>query len=118
MKSMDTKKKKQTKLHIKVGDTVEVIAGKGKASKARGEVLRIDRDKQRAVVKGVNMITKHQKPSASNPNGEIIEKEGSIHLSNLMVVDPKSGKPRRTGRKLDDQGKLQRYFKEHTSLKA
>jgi len=113
---METKKKVQTKLHLKVGDTVEVIAGNKK--RERGEVVKIDRIKQRAIVRGVNMVVKHQKPSASNPNGEIIEKEGTIHLSNLMVVDPKSDKPRRTGRKLDDAGKLQRYFKEHTSLKA
>ncbi len=113
---MDTKKKMHVKLHLKVGDTVQVIAGNNK--KERGEIVQIDRVKQRAIVRGVNMVTKHQKPSASNPNGEIIEKEGSIHLSNLMVIDPKSDKPRRTGRKLDDKGKLQRYFKEHTSLKA
>lgn len=111
---MERKKNKQAKLHIKVGDLVKVIAGNSKDKE--GRVLEIDRKKLRAIVEGANMIHKHQKPTASNPDGEIVEMEGSIHLSNLMVIDSATGKARRTGRKLDEKGKLQRYFKEHTSL--
>ncbi len=113
---MNNKKNKQTKLHLKIGDNVEVIAGNAKGK--RGRVIRIDRDKMRAFIGGVNMVTRHVKPSASQPNSEVIQKEASIHMSNIMVIDPSTDKPRRTGRKLDDKGKLQRYFKEHTSLKA
>jgi large subunit ribosomal protein L24 len=97
------------KLHIRSGDTVKVISGNERGK--TGKVLLIDRSKYRAVVEGVNMVTKHVKPSASNPEGGIEKTEASIHLSNLMVVDPASGEATRIGRKLDDQGKLQRYSK-------
>ena len=101
--------KMTNKLHIRSGDTVKVISGNetGKT----GKVLLIDRSKYRAVVEGVNMVTKHVKPSASNPEGGIEKTEASIHLSNLMVVDPASGEATRIGRKLDDKDKLQRYSK-------
>jgi len=112
---MERKKNKQPKLHLKKGDKVRVIAGNSRGKE--GEVLEVIIEKQRAVVEGVNMIKKHLKPSANNPQGSIQEIEGTIHLSNLMVIDPSSGEPRRTGRKRDDNGKLQRYFKEHTSVK-
>ena len=67
--------------------------------------------KNRALVEGINIITKHQKPSAGKPEGGIKKVEGGVHLSNLMLIDPATGKPTRTGRKLDEKGKLQRYSK-------
>lgn len=99
----------QKKLHIKKGDTVVVLAGNDKGSK--GKVLEVIRDKDRAIVEGVNMIKKHTKPNAENPQGGIVEKEAPIHISNLMLVDPKTGNPTRIGRKLGDNGKLVRYSK-------
>ncbi len=112
---MERRKNKQPKLHLKKGDRVRVIAGNDKGKE--GQVLAVDLEKRRAVVEGVNLRYKHMKPSATNPQGDIVQKEISVHVSNLMVIDPSNGKPRRTGRKRDDNGKLQRYFKEHTSLK-
>lgn len=97
------------KIHLKKGDTVKVIAGNSVGK--TGRVLLIDPVKYRAIVEGVNMVTKHKKPSATNPNGGIEKQEGSIHLSNLMLVDPSSGEPTRVGRKLNDKGKLQRFSK-------
>jgi large subunit ribosomal protein L24 len=98
---------KQTKLHIKSGDTVMVIAGNSKGK--TGVIKAVITEKSRAIVEGVNLQTKHVKPSASNPQGGIEKREGSIHISNLMVLE--NGKPVRTGRKLNDKGKLQRYSK-------
>jgi len=100
---------KKTKLHIKKGDTVKVIAGDDKGKE--GKVLQVFPDKNRALVEGLNIITKHQKPSAGRPEGGIKKIEGSIHVSNLQLIDPASGKPVRTGRKLNEKGKLQRYSK-------
>lgn len=97
-----------SKLHIKKGDTVAVLAGKDKGK--TGTVTRVLVDKQRAVVEGVNIIKKSQKPSAQNPQGGIVEVEAPIHISNLNVVDPKTGKPTRVGRKVVD-GKIVRYAK-------
>ena len=96
----------QKKLHIKVGDTVKVISGESKGQE--GKISNIDREKMRATVSGVNMIKKHNKPSASNPQGGIEEKEGTLHISNLMVVA--GGVATRIGRK-DEKGKLVRYSK-------
>ena len=101
--------KKQTKLHIKSGDTVKVIAGNDKGK--TGKVLEIINEKNRALVEGVNIVTKHVKPSAAKPEGGIEKTEAAIHISNLMVVDPSKGEPTRIGRKLNDNGKLQRYSK-------
>lgn len=98
-----------SKLHIKKGDTVYVNAGEDKGK--TGRVLQVLVDKNRAIVEGINMISKHSKPNAQNPQGGIEKKEASIHLSNLNLVDPKSGKPTRIGRKADDNGKLVRYAK-------
>ena len=81
-----------------------------------GKVLEILVDKGRALVEGINIITKHQKPSAGKPEGGIKKIEGGVHLSNLMVVDPASGKATRTGRKLNEKGKLQRYSKKTGEL--
>lgn len=97
------------KLHVRKGDTVKVIAGNSKGK--TGKVLEVQPAKYRAIVEGVNVVSKHIKPSASNPNGGIDKTEASIHLSNLMVVDPLSGQPSRVGRKADDNGKLVRYAK-------
>jgi len=97
------------KLHIKKGDVVYVNAGDSKGQ--QGKVLKVDVEKQRAVVEGVNLCKKATKPNAKNPQGGIVEQEAPIHISNLQVIDPKSGKPTRVGRKLDDKGKLVRYAK-------
>jgi len=99
----------QKKLHIKKGDSVVVIAGNSKGQK--GRVLEVIRDDERAIVEGINLIKKHTKPNAAHPQGGIIEKEASVHISNLMVADPKTGKPTRIGRRLNAKGKLVRYSK-------
>lgn len=100
----------QKKLHIKKGDTVLVLSGDYKGQK--GRVLEIIRKEEtdRAIVEGVNMIKKHTKPNAAHPQGGIFEKEAPIHISNLMLVDPKTG-PTRIGRRLNDKGKLIRFSK-------
>ncbi len=97
------------KLHIKKGDTVFVNAGRSKSQK--GKVLEVLPSEQRAIVEGVNIVTKHTKPSANNPQGGIVKQEAPIHISNLQLIDPKSGKPTRIGRRLNDKGKLVRYSK-------
>jgi len=99
----------QKKLHIKKGYSVTVIAGESKGQK--GRVLEVNRDKNKALVEGVNMVSKHTKPNAKAPQGGILKKEAPIHISNLMVVDPTSGKPTRIGRRLNDKNKLVRYSK-------
>jgi large subunit ribosomal protein L24 len=106
---MERKFNKQPKLHIKKGDTVQVIAGDDKGKS--GKVLEILVLKNRAIVEGINIVTKHQKPSAGKPEGGIKKVEGTIHISNLMLIDPATGKPTRTGRKLNAEGKLQRFSK-------
>ncbi|MCH2229986.1 MAG: 50S ribosomal protein L24 [Crocinitomicaceae bacterium] len=97
----------QQKLHIKVGDTVKVISGESKGQE--GNILTIDRKKSRATVEGVNLMKKHQKPSATDPQGGIVETEASIHISNLMIVS--DGQATRIGRKADKNGKMVRYSK-------
>ena len=97
----------QKKLHVKVGDTVKVISGESKGQE--GSVIGIDRDKLRATVEGLNMIKKHVKPSANNAQGSIEEREGTIHISNLMLIV--NGEATKTGKKHDDKGKLIRYSK-------
>ncbi|MEO9257009.1 MAG: 50S ribosomal protein L24 [Crocinitomicaceae bacterium] len=98
-----------SKLHIKKGDTVYVNTGEDKGK--TGRVLRVIVSKNRAIVEGINMISKHSKPNAQNPQGGIEKKEASIHISNLNVVDPKTGEPTRIGRKMNSEGKLVRYAK-------
>ena len=98
----------QKKLHIKKGDNVIVITGNNKGQK--GRVLEVITKTNRAIVEGVNLIKKHTKPNAETPQGGIIEKEAPIHISNLMLVDPKEGATR-VGRRLNDKGKLVRYSK-------
>ena len=97
------------KLHIKKGDTVIVNAGESKGQ--QGKVLQILVDDERAIVEGVNMISKHTKPNAKNPQGGIVKQEAPIHISTLQPIDPKSGKATRVGRKADAEGKLVRYAK-------
>lgn len=97
------------KLHIKKGDTVYVNAGEDKGK--TGRVLKVFVDKERAIVEGVNIVSKSTKPNAKSPQGGIVKQEAAIHISNLNVVDPKTGKPTRIGRKLDANGKLVRYAK-------
>lgn len=97
-----------SKLHIKKGDVVFVNTGidKGKT----GRVLKVLVEKQRAIVEGLNLVSKHAKPSAKNPQGGIVKQEAPIHISNLNPLDPKTGKPTRIGRKREE-GKLVRYSK-------
>ena len=97
------------KFHIKSGDTVKVISGSSKGQ--TGKVLRVITDKDRALVEGVNIIHRHNKPSAQSPQGGIVEKEAPVHISNLMLVDPATGETTRTGRKKDENGKTVRYSK-------
>ncbi|MDE5810226.1 MAG: 50S ribosomal protein L24, partial [Muribaculaceae bacterium] len=84
-----------SKLNIKKGDTVQVLAGEDRSK--QGRVLSVDAVKQRAIVEGVNMVTKHTKPNAKHPQGGRNQMEAPIHLSNLALLDPKSGKPTRVG---------------------
>jgi large subunit ribosomal protein L24 len=100
---------KMKKLHVKKGDTVKVVSGNSKGK--TGLILEVLRTKNRAIVEGVNIVTKHVKPSATNPEGGIKKTEAAVHLSNLMLIDPATGEATRTGRKLDEKGKLQRYSK-------
>ena len=96
-------------LKIKKGDTVIVLAGDNKGDK--GRVLSIDREKNRAIVEGVNIVSKSTKPNAKAPQGGIIKREAPINLSNLAVVDPKTGKPTRVGFRFNEDGKKVRYSK-------
>ena len=96
-------------MKIHVGDKVQVIAGKDKGK--QGEVLQILRKENRVIVEGINMVKKHVKPGRNNETGGILETEAPIHISNLNVVDPKSGKPTRIGRKENAEGALVRYSK-------
>ena len=97
------------KFKIKSGDTVKVIAGANKGSE--GRVQRGLAKSERVIGEGVNMVSKHQKPSATNPQGGIVQVEAPIHISNLMLVDPKSGEPTRVGRRVEENGDIVRYAK-------
>ena len=97
------------KLHIKKGDTVYVNSGEDKGK--TGKVLKVLVEKDRAIVEGVNMVSKSTKPSAKNPQGGIVKQEAPIHISNLNVVDPKTGEATRIGRKVGADGKLVRVSK-------
>jgi large subunit ribosomal protein L24 len=99
----------QTKLHIKKGDTVMVITGNSKGQ--QGKVLKVDIAKNKAIVEGINMVSKHTKPNAKSPHGGILKKEALVHISNLMVIDS-TGKPTRTGRRIDSKKNMSvRYSK-------
>ncbi|MEO6524790.1 MAG: 50S ribosomal protein L24 [Mucilaginibacter sp.] len=106
---MERKKNTQPKLKIKKGDLVKVIAGDSKGS--QGKVLEVLVAKSRVLVEGANMVSKHTKPNATSPNGGIIKQEAALHISNVMLVDPKSGKPTRVGRTKNADGKLVRVAK-------
>ena len=97
------------KFHIKKGDLVQVNAGEDKGK--QGKVLEVLPEEERAIVEGVNMVSRHTKPNAKHPQGGIIKKEAPIYISNLNPIDPSTGKATRIGRKLDDKGKLVRYAK-------
>ena len=100
---------KGKKLFVKKGDNVMVIAGESKGQ--QGKVLVVDAKKQKVIIEGINLVTKHAKPNAENPQGGIIKKEASVNISNLMLVDG-SGNATRVGRKIDEKsGKLVRYSK-------
>ena len=91
-------------------DTVVVTTGNSKGVK--GKVIKVFPKENRAMVEGANIISKHTKPNAANPQGGIIKQESKIHISNLMLIDPKSGEPTKVGRKRDDKtGKLVRFAK-------
>jgi large subunit ribosomal protein L24 len=97
------------KLHVKKGDLVMVIAGDDKGR--QGRILEVQIEKQRAIVEGVNLVSKHTKPNAKNPQGGIVKKEAPIHVSNLMLIDS-TGKPSRIGRRIDPKtNKKVRYSK-------
>ena len=97
------------KLHIKKGDMVYVNAGDDKGQ--TGRVLKVIPEDRKAVVEGLNLVSKHTKPNAKNTQGGIVKKEAPIHISNLQPMDPKSGKATRVGRKLNADGKLVRISK-------
>ena len=97
------------KLHIKKGDTVYVNAGDDKGK--TGRVLEVQVKKNRAIVEGINIVDKSTKPTAKYPQGGIVKLEAPVHISNLNVVDPKTGKPTRIGRRRNEAGKLVRYAK-------
>ena len=98
------------KIHIKKGDLVKVLSGNNKG--AEGKVQLVDRKNHRAVVEGVNKVSKHSKPSAKSPNGGIVKEEASIHISNLMLIEASSGSTTRIGRKIDEKtNKIVRYSK-------
>ena len=99
----------QKKIHVKKGDQVMVITGESRGQK--GRILGVDRDKNRALVEGVNLVSKHTKPNTKAPQGGILKKEAPVHISNLMLIDPTTGKPTRIGKKLNEKDKLVRYSK-------
>jgi large subunit ribosomal protein L24 len=93
-----------TKLKIKSGDNVVVIAGDHKGSE--GKVMKVFTEKNKAIVEGVNLVSKHEKPSAKNPQGGITKKEAPIHISNLALIDKKSGKATRVGYRMEKNEKV------------
>jgi len=99
----------QKKTHIKKGDLVKVLSGVERSK--QGRVLEVDRDRMVAIIEGLKLNKKHSKPTTANPQGGIVDKEGPIHLSNLMLIDAKTGKPGRVGRKANKEGQLERYVK-------
>ncbi|MGO4818664.1 50S ribosomal protein L24 [Flavobacterium sp. W22_SRS_FP1] len=92
------------KLKIKTGDIVRVIAGDHKGSE--GKVLRVDREKNKAIVEGVNMVSKHTKPSAKSPQGGIVKKEAALQISNVSLIDPKTKETTRVGIRVEGDKKV------------
>ena len=103
----------QKKLHIKKGDMVNVLSGVARGK--QGRVIDVDRKYTRAIVEGLNLNKKHSKPTTATPQGGIVDKEGPVHISNLMLIDAKTGEPGRVGRKANKEGKLERYVKTKTT---
>ena len=101
------------KLKIKTGDTVKIIAGDHKGTE--GKILRVDREKNKAIVEGANLVSKHEKPSATNPQGGIVKREAPIHISNLSLIDAKSGETTRVGYEVRD-GKKVRFSKKSNEV--
>ncbi|OUV72819.1 MAG: 50S ribosomal protein L24 [Flavobacteriales bacterium TMED123] len=100
----------KVKIKIKKNDIVKVMAGASKGKE--GKIIKVFPKTYRAIVEGANMVSKHTKPNAANPQGGIIKQEAAIHISNLMLIDPKSGEITRIGRKRDEKtGKIVRYSK-------
>ncbi|MCB0772352.1 MAG: 50S ribosomal protein L24 [Flavobacteriales bacterium] len=99
----------QKKTHIKKGDLVKVLAGEDRAK--QGRVLDVDRKHNTALVEGLRINRKHSKPTTATPQGGIVDKEGPIHLSNLMLIDAKTGEPGRVGRRPGKDGKMERFVK-------
>tara|TARA_R110001592_G_scaffold243783_1_gene504946 strand:+ start:193508 stop:193834 length:327 start_codon:yes stop_codon:yes gene_type:complete len=97
------------KFHIKKGDKVKVLSGEDKGKE--GTVLEMVTRTGKAIVEGINVVKKHKKPDANNPQGGIVETEAPIYVSKLMLIDPSTNEPTRVGRKLDENGKLVRYSK-------
>ncbi len=106
---MQNKHHSTSKLHIRKGDTVKILTGNDKNKE--GKVLQIFPQAYRAIVEGVNIVSRHRKPSTKHPQGGIEKKEASIHISNFMLVDPTTREATRIGRKRNDAGKLERYAK-------
>jgi large subunit ribosomal protein L24 len=102
------------KLKIKTGDTVRVIAGDHKGSE--GKVVKVDREKNKAIVEGVNMVSKHTKPSAKSPQGGIVKKEAPIQISNISLIDPKTKETTRVGVRVDGDKKVRFSKKSNTVL--
>ncbi len=104
---MERKYNKIPKLHVKKGDTVKVLSGDDKGK--TGKILMVKVTERKAIVEGVNMVTKHRKPDAENPNGSIVKIEAPLHISKIMLMA--GGEATRIGRKRNDEGRLQRYSK-------
>ena len=98
-----------SKLNIKKGDTVYVLSGEDRGK--TGRVLTVQVSTDRAIVEGINMVSKSTKPNAKHPQGGIIKIEAPVHISNLALLDPKTGKPCRVGRRKNEEGKTVRYSK-------
>lgn len=98
-----------SKLHIKKGDTVYVLSGEDKGQ--QGRVLSVQASKERAIVEGINIVSKSTKPTAKHPQGGIVKMEAPINISNLALIDPKSGKPTRVGIRINEKGEKVRYSK-------
>ncbi len=98
-----------SKLHIKKGDQVYILAGEDRGK--QGRVLTVQASKSRAIVEGINIVTKATKPSAAHPQGGLVKLEAPVHISNLALIDPKTGKPTRVGFRKDENGKTVRYAK-------
>ena len=102
------------KLKIKTGDIVRVIAGDHKGSE--GKVLKVDREKNKAIVEGVNMVSKHTKPSAKSPQGGIVKKEAAIQISNISLIDPKTKETTRVGIRVEGDKKVRFSKKSNQEL--